>query len=75
MAVGLAPHGIGFAAIHFGEFLGGGFKAEAEMIGQALHVTFLEGDQGIGTAITRTFRTIVRRHWNRPKFAAKLLLA
>jgi hypothetical protein len=29
------------------------------MIGQAAHVFLGEGDDGIGTAITRAFRTIV----------------
>ena len=62
MGVGLAPHGIGFLAIHLGEFLAGRFKAKAEMIRQTLHVAFLKRDQGIGTAIARTFRTIIRYH-------------
>src|SRR5471032_2511117 len=59
MLIRLAPHGIGLVAIHLGEFAPRLFKAQPEMIGQALHVFLVEGDDGIGTTITGTFRTIV----------------
>jgi len=45
MRIGLAPHGIGLLAVHFGELLAGRFEAQAKMIGQALYVAFLERDQ------------------------------
>src|SRR5689334_12966922 len=51
MLVRLAPHGIRLLAIHFGEFLARRLETEAEMVGQPLHIAFLEGDQGIGAAI------------------------
>ena len=62
MVVGLAAHGIGLVAVDLGELLSRGFKVQAEVIGQPLHITLLERDQRIGTAIARTFRTIVRDH-------------
>jgi hypothetical protein len=62
------------SAIHLGEFLAGGFEAEAEMLGQPLHVTLVERDQGIGAAIARTLRTIIKAHGVPPESPARLLI-
>src|SRR5258706_15453855 len=62
MGVSLAPHGIGLFAVHLGELLARRLEAEAEMVGQPLHIALLERDQGIGAAIARAFRTIIGDH-------------
>src|SRR5471032_2106902 len=72
MRVSLAPHGIGLFAIHLGELRGRGLKAQAEMIGQPLHVALLQGDQGVGTAIARTLRTIIGNHAYPPESLQRL---
>src|SRR5438128_1136054 len=54
MPVGLAPHGIGLLAVHLGELRARRLEAEAEMVGQPLHVALLQRDKGIGAAIART---------------------
>ncbi len=59
MLIRLAPHGIGFVAIHLGEFLARFLEAQAEMFSQPGHVFLGEGDDGIGATVTRAFRTIV----------------
>ena len=55
MRISLAPHRIGLIAVHFGEFFPCLFKAEAEMISQALDVALFERDHWIRAAIARTF--------------------
>jgi hypothetical protein len=60
MIVGLAAHRIGFIPIHFGEPTPGFLEGEGEMVGEALDVAFLEGDDGIGATISRAFGAIVR---------------
>src|SRR6202012_4747077 len=62
MHIGLAAHGIGLVAVHLGEFAARGLEAQPEVIGQPLHITLLERDQGIGAAIARTLRTVIGRH-------------
>src|SRR6185437_2720891 len=64
MGIGLAAHEIFVAPLHCGELLARLGEAEAEMLGQALHVTLVELDQGIGTAISRALQTIVLSHAN-----------
>jgi hypothetical protein len=62
MLVILAAHGVRLVAFHLGEFLAGFLEAKAKMAGETLNVTLLEGNHGIGTAIARTFRTIIDGH-------------
>ena len=55
MLIGLAAHGIGLVPVHFGKFDAGGLKAQPEMLGKALHIAAVQGDYGIGTAISGAF--------------------
>src|SRR5262245_21421405 len=63
--IGLASHRVLAAPALHSEFLSGRLEAQSKVLGEALDIALVEGDQGIGAAIAGALLAIVHRHSSR----------